>query len=293
VSEPTTDDSPSKTNSISNYAFPDDLNIKIQKFDNVWSPYSAPDLLKLIQDEGFKDHIRGKKVCDICTGSGIIGIWAAKLGAKHVTMTDFSPLAVKAAKYNAELNAVDSIVKVVQSDRLEAIKDQSFDLIISNPPVQPWLLTGEDPLDRPTAGAWNEAGQNGRLVLDSLLTKGKQHLNPNGAMIFDHSSRHGIETTHELLNKNWGKEGLDWKHIRIFIHEIDMSYHGPYLPIWEKLDKEDGQKRLLTKSDVLKFLERHSNTAKLMINGDLKDRKNNGEKKYYYTYYVTVGFNHA
>ena len=49
--------------------------------------------------------LRGKSVIDLGCGSGILGITAAVLGAERVTMIDIDPLAVKAARINAGLNA--------------------------------------------------------------------------------------------------------------------------------------------------------------------------------------------
>jgi predicted nicotinamide N-methyase len=50
--------------------------------------------------------VAGKRVIDIGTGSGIVGIVAAKCGARHVTAVDIDPIAVAAARLNAETNHV-------------------------------------------------------------------------------------------------------------------------------------------------------------------------------------------
>jgi predicted nicotinamide N-methyase len=52
------------------------------------------------------DVVRGRRVIDIATGSGLVAIAAAMAGAAAVTATDIDPLAVTTARLNAEVNDV-------------------------------------------------------------------------------------------------------------------------------------------------------------------------------------------
>lgn len=70
-------------------------------------------------------------VLDIGTGSGILGILAAKLGAKKVLGVDIDPVAVKVAKENIQVNQVDAIMQVESGNLTEVVKEKS-DLIVSN-----------------------------------------------------------------------------------------------------------------------------------------------------------------
>lgn len=77
---------------------------------------------------------KGDKVLDLGCGSGIVGIYAAKLiGAENVVMTDKSETAAEYAKSNAEINGVGEI-KVCCGDGYENVADSDFTLILSNPP---------------------------------------------------------------------------------------------------------------------------------------------------------------
>ena len=58
----------------------------------------------------------GLRVMDVGTGSGILAIAAAKLGAQNVLAIDIDPDAVKVAKENVELNHVAKQVRVVVGD---------------------------------------------------------------------------------------------------------------------------------------------------------------------------------
>lgn len=81
------------------------------------------------------------KILDIGTGTGILAIMIAKLNTKrHVFASDISPEALKVAKENALNHQVN--VEFIESNLFEHIPQQSFDLIVSNPPY-----ISEDELD--------------------------------------------------------------------------------------------------------------------------------------------------
>jgi ribosomal protein L11 methyltransferase len=54
----------------------------------------------------------GASVLDVGTGSGILAIAAARLGASRVLALDTDPLAVRVARENVALNQVESVVRV-------------------------------------------------------------------------------------------------------------------------------------------------------------------------------------
>lgn len=58
----------------------------------------------------------GMRVMDVGTGSGILAIAAARLGADNVLAIDIDPDAVKVAKENVALNGVSDAVRVVVGD---------------------------------------------------------------------------------------------------------------------------------------------------------------------------------
>ncbi|MDR7420779.1 MAG: 50S ribosomal protein L11 methyltransferase [Armatimonadota bacterium] len=60
----------------------------------------------------------GATVIDIGTGSGILAIAAARLGARRVLALDNDPVAVAVARQNVAANRVTSRVRVIRADRL-------------------------------------------------------------------------------------------------------------------------------------------------------------------------------
>ncbi|MGX1900998.1 50S ribosomal protein L11 methyltransferase [Thermolongibacillus altinsuensis] len=74
---------------------------------------------------------KGDTVIDVGTGSGILSIAAAMLGAKEVRALDLDPIAVDSAKLNVKLNKVQHIVTVSQNNLLDRIEG-SADIIVAN-----------------------------------------------------------------------------------------------------------------------------------------------------------------
>ena len=70
-------------------------------------------------------------VVDVGTGSGVLSIGAAMLGAKRVQALDLDFTAVTVAKENIELNNVEKIIEVTHGNLLESVKIQP-NIIIAN-----------------------------------------------------------------------------------------------------------------------------------------------------------------
>ncbi|GIP41506.1 methyltransferase [Paenibacillus sp. J31TS4] len=76
------------------------------------------------------------KVLDVGCGYGPIGLTAAHLAeAGSVTMVDINERAVELARENARRNEISN-VRVLQSNMLEAVKEERFHCILTNPPIR-------------------------------------------------------------------------------------------------------------------------------------------------------------
>jgi ribosomal protein L11 methyltransferase len=75
---------------------------------------------------------RGGTVLDVGTGSGILLIAAAKLGATAGLGVDADPVAVAVAHENLKLNGIDSARFPVREGTLTQAVDQRFDMVVAN-----------------------------------------------------------------------------------------------------------------------------------------------------------------
>jgi methylase of polypeptide subunit release factors len=85
----------------------------------------------------FADLIKDKTVLDIGTGTGVLAILAAQIGAKAVTACDININAVECAKDNIRIAGYSGIIpEVIHSDLFNNIKSR-YDIIIFN---APWVM---------------------------------------------------------------------------------------------------------------------------------------------------------
>ena len=84
----------------------------------------------LVMNEMFWIDFKNKSVLDMGSGTGVLAILAAKLGANSLIGIDFDEWAFENAEENAKLNAVDNI-DFIHGDA-DAIGDAKFDIILAN-----------------------------------------------------------------------------------------------------------------------------------------------------------------
>jgi release factor glutamine methyltransferase len=112
------------------------------------------------------------RVLDMGTGSGVNAILAAGT-ARRVLAVDVNPLAVAAARANAEVNGVADRVESHESDVFGAV-DGEFDLIIFDPPFR-WFAA-RDLLETATTD------ENYRAMTEFFRSV-RRHLAPGGRML--------------------------------------------------------------------------------------------------------------
>lgn len=147
----------------------------------------SPDVLVPRQDtellvEKLLPFVSGKRVLDVCTGSGCIAISLSKLGKpESVDATDLSEKALAIAVDNAEKLGAD--VTFYQGDLLERISGE-YDIIVSNPPyITTEVVKGLMPEVRdhePVLAL--DGGEDGLKLYRRLLEQAPEHLAQGGML---------------------------------------------------------------------------------------------------------------
>ena len=150
-------------------------------------------------------------ICDMCTGSGCIGIAVLKALKEEynvpqeklpkITLVDISPEALEIARTNGERLIPEGNLRFVRSNLFEIVP-YSFDLILTNPPYIPHTLVEEllkDGRNEPrlaldgdvtTFGdrAYSIEGDeldDGLEIIRNLIPQAKQHLSPFGTILME------------------------------------------------------------------------------------------------------------
>lgn len=140
--------------------------------------------------------LRDKIVADVGTGSGLLGLLAARSGAV-VIATDINTTAVECARANSRRNGLDERFSVLAADVFEGVPaDRRFDLVATNPPF--YARVPESVPDHAFA-----AGIDNNFF--TKLAQGlPERLTRNGALLMIHSSDADFAPVSEIL----GRKGL-------------------------------------------------------------------------------------
>lgn len=134
-------------------------------------------------------------ICDVATGSGCVAIALLhelrKTPGAHGVAIDISPAALTVAIRNAVHHDVAARLDFVISDCFEALSpsdpDQSFDLVVSNPPyiAEPTLATLQREVRDFEPRAALAAGPDGLTIIRRLLIEAASFLKTGGHFIFE------------------------------------------------------------------------------------------------------------
>ncbi len=133
-----------------------------------------------------------KKIIDVGTGSGCIGLSLAKhFTDSEVHLTDISLDALSVAGINSKKNKIN--VNIYESNLLREVRDNDFDLIVANLPYIPTADIGALPAEvvhyEPLIAL--DGGEDGLDYIDQLLKQARYKLSATGLLALEIDSRSG------------------------------------------------------------------------------------------------------
>ena len=131
------------------------------------------------------------RILDLCTGTGCIAVtFALETLSSSVVASDVSAEALALCTENVRFFGVEERVEVVQSDLFQNLKNQKFDLIVSNPPY-----VGTDAGPKPCKdvaahepGLALFSGRDGTDHLKNIVERAPAHLIEGGSLVVECAS---------------------------------------------------------------------------------------------------------
>ncbi len=165
-----------------------------------------------------KELFKGKKVLDMGTGSGILGLRTADLGASVVAV-DINPKAIEYVKErikNIKMKGKKVRVQPRVSDLFSSIrKNEVFDIILFNPPYLPRIKGEDKELQTAISG-----GKHGYEIIERFMSMVNEHLKNDGFILLVFSSLTKKQVVDEIIIKY----GFDFELLRTKSFDFETLY---------------------------------------------------------------------
>jgi SAM-dependent methyltransferase len=164
---------------------------------------------------------------DVGTGSGIQTLHLSQ-HADRVVGSDILPRALEMARWSASLNGLADLVEFREGDLLEPVRDEQYDLIVSNPPfvLSPGLAEwGTTPA---TSLTYRDSVSSGDALVAGLVHGIPRHLRPDGVAQLLGNWAH-------LRGQAWSERVQEWLHapdVDAWIMQREVMDPAAYVEVW-------------------------------------------------------------
>ena len=128
-----------------------------------------------------------RRILDLCTGSGCLGILAAlEFDGSLVDVSDIDHKALRVASKNIVFHGLESRINAVFSDVYEQLPGHQYDIITANPPYVPLSEQSDLPSEfshEPAHALFS--GEDGLDIAKRIIFGASQFLEPKGMLVLE------------------------------------------------------------------------------------------------------------
>lgn len=147
-----------------------------------------------------------RRALDLCTGSGCLAVLLALAFPRaRIDAADISAPALQVAQMNVERYRLKRRVRLVRSDLFDALENETYDLIVTNPPYVDARTMRALPREyRHEPRLALAAGRDGLDAVRRILAQARDHLTPKGLLVCEvGDARRALERAYPRLPFIW------------------------------------------------------------------------------------------
>lgn len=161
-----------------------------QSFSDIVYPANANNTLEFLN---WLPRDPCENFLELCAGTGVLALLAAKHFAKHAWATDIAPRSVRFAEFNRRLNGLENVI-VKQGDLYDPVRGLQFDRIVAHPPYMPSLKAAE---------VYYDGGPDGELITGTTIREMGDFLRPGGRLFLQTLGTDRKDATFDQRVRAW------------------------------------------------------------------------------------------